>query len=61
MQSDGYVTLYAHLRHHTIERGDQVVLGQEIAAVGSTGASIRPHLHYEVLKEGVAVDPLALR
>jgi|GEM_PF-2391483 len=59
--TDGYVTAYKHLSKYIVERGDRVLLGQEIAAVGSTGLSTAPHLHYEVLKDDVPVDPLALR
>lgn len=61
LHPDGYVTAYCHLSKHVVERGDRVILGQEIAAVGSTGLSTAPHLHYEVLKDDVPVDPLALR
>lgn len=61
LHTDGYVTAYKHLSKHVVERGDRVILGQEIAAVGSTGLSTAPHLHYEVLKDDVPVDPLALR
>ena len=60
LHEDGYVTAYCHLSKHIVERGDRVVLGEEIAAVGSTGQSLGPHLHYEVLKDDVPVDPLAL-
>jgi len=60
LHPDGYVTAYCHLSKHIIERGDRVILGQEIAAVGSTGLSTAPHLHYELLKDDVPVDPLAL-
>lgn len=60
LHEDGYVTAYCHLSKHIVERGDRVILGQEIAAVGNTGVSIAPHLHYEVLKDDVPVDPLAL-
>lgn len=60
LHTDGYVTVYSHLSKHIVKRGDRVLLGEEIAAVGSTGASTAPHLHYEVLKDDVPVDPLAL-
>lgn len=60
LHPDGYITAYCHLSKHIVERGDRVILGQEIAAVGSTGAATGPHLHYEVLKDDVPVDPLAL-
>lgn len=60
LHADGYVTVYSHLSKHLVKRGDRVILGEEIAAVGNTGASTGPHLHYEVLKNDVPVDPLAL-
>ncbi|TXF89438.1 M23 family metallopeptidase [Neolewinella aurantiaca] len=60
LHEDGYVTAYCHLSKHVVERGDRVILGQEIAAVGTTGQSLGPHLHYEVLKDDVPVNPLAL-
>lgn len=60
LHPDGYTTVFCHLSKHIVERGDRVVLGQEIAAVGNTGRSTGPHLHYEVLKDDVPVDPLAL-
>lgn len=60
LHADGYVTVYAHLQSHAVEVGQEVALGEIIAAAGSTGASTAPHLHYEVLKDDVPVDPLAL-
>jgi murein DD-endopeptidase MepM/ murein hydrolase activator NlpD len=60
LHEDGYITVYTHLNSHAVKKGDRVVLGEVIAAVGSTGRSLGPHLHYEVLKDNVPVDPLAL-
>jgi len=54
---ENYETLYAHLKEFTVEPGDKVKAGQEIASVGSTGKSTGPHLHYEVRKDGDRVDP----
>jgi murein DD-endopeptidase MepM/ murein hydrolase activator NlpD len=54
----GVITRYAHLRTAYVRRGDQVAMGQTIAAVGSTGLSTGPHLHFEVLVRGRQVDPI---
>ena len=54
---DGYETWYAHLNSFTIEKGDKVKAGQQIGAVGNTGKSMGPHLHYEVRIKGKRVDP----
>ena len=60
LHEDGYVTVYAHLSEQVVARGERVILGQKIGAIGSTGASTGPHLHYEVLKDDKPVNPLAL-
>lgn len=54
----GYETLYAHMSKILVKKGDKVKKGQEIGQVGSTGSSTAPHLHYEVHKDGKAVDPI---
>ncbi len=57
---NGYETRYAHLSAVTVKQGDEVVPGQQIGAVGSTGHSTGPHLHFEVRHEGKAIDPAPL-
>jgi murein DD-endopeptidase MepM/ murein hydrolase activator NlpD len=55
---NGYTTVYAHLSNVLVKQGQTVKRGQVIAKVGSTGVSVAPHLHYEVLKHGPFMDPL---
>ena len=52
-----YQSVYAQLSEMYVEAGQQVERGDLIGAVGSSGASTAPHLHYEVKKDGVHVDP----
>lgn len=54
----GYSTLYAHMSKMDVKRGDRVKRGQVIGHVGNTGKSTAPHLHYEVHKNGKAIDPI---
>lgn len=56
---NGYVTRYAHNHKVLVTVGDTVQKGQPIALIGSTGRSTGPHLHFEVLKQGRAVDPMS--
>lgn len=55
----GVRTRYAHLSAITVRRGQGVSTGSTLGRVGSTGASTGPHLHFEVLVRGAAVDPLS--
>lgn len=57
---DGYTTLYGHASLNLVTRGEQVRQNEVIALSGSTGRSTAPHLHFEVLLNGEAVDPLTL-
>jgi murein DD-endopeptidase MepM/ murein hydrolase activator NlpD len=54
----GYVSLYAHLNKYNVRSGQKVKRGDIIGYVGNTGRSVAPHLHYEIIKEGVKVNPL---
>ena len=53
----GFETAYGHLSEIIVEKGQQVEKGQLIGYVGSTGYSTGPHLHYEVILNGIQVDP----
>ena len=55
----GFTTRYAHCRELYVSAGEKVYQGKVIAAVGSTGVSSGPHLHFEVRKYGSVVNPAA--
>jgi len=54
----GYQTLYAHMKKYIVYRGQQVKRGEIIGYVGSTGTSVAPHLHYEVMKNKRKINPV---
>jgi murein DD-endopeptidase MepM/ murein hydrolase activator NlpD len=54
---NGLATRYGHMSEINVRVGDQIKIGQVIGAVGSTGRSTGPHLHYETRIDGEAVDP----
>lgn len=53
-----YSTNYAHLSKIAVKYGQKVTQGDVIGYVGSTGFSTGPHLHYEMVKDGVKINPL---
>ncbi len=55
----GVYSLYAHLVQPGVQVGQMVTQGQPVGAVGSTGLSTGPHLHWEIRLRGQAVDPAA--
>ena len=55
--ADNTETLYAHCNSLCVESEQSVLQGDIIAEVGSTGISTGPHLHFEIIKDGVPVDP----
>ncbi|MDZ8105256.1 MAG: M23 family metallopeptidase [Nostoc sp. DedQUE12a] len=58
---NGSVTIYGHNHRLLVSKGQQVIQGQIIAEMGSTGNSTAPHLHFEFHPQGrIAVDPLRL-
>ena len=56
---NGYSTLYAHISRFRVHQGQFVSVNQHIADVGSTGMAASPHLHFEIRRNNVAVDPMA--
>jgi murein DD-endopeptidase MepM/ murein hydrolase activator NlpD len=54
---DGTETYYAHMEGFNVKEGDKVTTGQQLGRVGSTGSSTGSHLHFEVRRDGVPVDP----
>ena len=53
----GFKTRYAHLASISVRVGDHVGVGQRVGAMGSTGRSTGPHLHYEIWENGRVRDP----
>ncbi len=58
LHDGGYSTRYLHLGEIRVQTGQKVRKGTRIATIGMSGNSYAPHLHYEVLKDGAARDPV---
>lgn len=54
----GYKTLYGHMSRFAVRAGKKVKRGEVIGYIGSTGISTAPHVHYEVIRNGVKVNPV---
>jgi murein DD-endopeptidase MepM/ murein hydrolase activator NlpD len=54
----GIRTVYGHNTRNLVKAGDRVTRGKAIATVGSTGHSTAPHVHFEIRRDGVPVDPM---
>ncbi|HYE28109.1 MAG TPA: M23 family metallopeptidase, partial [Allosphingosinicella sp.] len=57
----GLVTTYSHMSRIVAQAGERVRQGEVIGYVGSTGLATGPHLHYELLKDGVPVNPTSVK
>ena len=55
---DGYSSLYAHMTHYTVSKGQTVKKGDIIGYMGSTGRSTGPHLHFSIFYNGSSVNPM---
>jgi murein DD-endopeptidase MepM/ murein hydrolase activator NlpD len=55
-----YTTLYAHLARATVRVGQSVSVGERLGIAGCTGWCTGTHLHFELRRRGVAVDPMPL-
>jgi hypothetical protein len=55
---NGFATRYAHLESIKVKKGQRIGKGIIIGTVGSSGGSVAPHLHYEVIRDGEHVDPV---
>ena len=57
---DGYSTLYAHLAKPLVRAGDHVLAGEKIGIAGCTGSCTGTHLHFELRRDGIPIDPTLL-
>jgi murein DD-endopeptidase MepM/ murein hydrolase activator NlpD len=57
---DEVVTVYAHLSELRVQTGDQLAKSDIVGLSGSTGNATGPHLHFEIWRRGVQLDPVAM-
>jgi murein DD-endopeptidase MepM/ murein hydrolase activator NlpD len=60
VENGSYRTYYAHLSSIPVSVGDSVTAGTTIGLSGNTGNSTGPHLHYEIRKDNVPIDPTSM-
>jgi murein DD-endopeptidase MepM/ murein hydrolase activator NlpD len=60
VENGAYKTYYAHLSSIPVAVGDTVTAGELVGLSGSTGNSTGPHLHYEIRKNNVPIDPTSV-
>ncbi len=58
MHSGGYETRYCHLEEIKVRQGETIRKGRKIGTSGMSGSAFAPHLHYEVLLNGIPMDPI---
>ena len=58
LHADGLVTRYGHMLSIAVNVGDEVTAATVVGALGSTGSSTGPHVHYEIRRGGTPVDPM---
>jgi murein DD-endopeptidase MepM/ murein hydrolase activator NlpD len=56
----GFQSYYGHLEDWNVDKGDTVQAGQTVGWVGSTGRSTAPHLHFEIRRDGLRIDPASI-
>ncbi len=54
----GFLSRYAHMNEFKVRPGQKIKRGDQIGTVGNTGSSTAPHVHYEILKDGIFINPI---